>query len=117
MHTGSKHAQTSLGIRDLTARNFLIATGSKPREIPTYPADGKRILTSDHIMKLDHIPSSLAIIGAGRQLVRVAKADVKSILRGFLVPSSAWTVKTDQIAFASQLLSRCTRNKVGIDRS
>jgi pyruvate/2-oxoglutarate dehydrogenase complex dihydrolipoamide dehydrogenase (E3) component len=63
--TGSKHARSPLGIRDLSARHFLIATGSRPRQIPAYPADGKRIMTSDHIMRADHIPASLAIIGAG----------------------------------------------------
>lgn len=64
-NVGAKQAKTKVGIRDITAKNFLIATGSRPRELPAYPADGKRIMTSDHIMRLKKVPASIAIIGAG----------------------------------------------------
>lgn len=63
--SGAKQARTKVGIRDITAKNFLIATGSVPREVPAYPADGHRIMTSDHIMRLRSAPTSIAIIGAG----------------------------------------------------
>lgn len=48
-----------------TAKNVLIATGSVPRDIPIAKADGERILSSDHILRLQQVPKSLAILGAG----------------------------------------------------
>ncbi|MEE8367544.1 MAG: dihydrolipoyl dehydrogenase, partial [Thermoanaerobaculia bacterium] len=47
------------------APHIIVATGSVPREVPTAPADGKRILNSDHILKIAHVPDSLVVLGAG----------------------------------------------------
>lgn len=49
----------------LTADNFVIATGSRPRELPNIVIDGRTIITSDHIASLDAFPRSLVILGAG----------------------------------------------------
>ncbi len=49
----------------IKADNIIIATGSSPAQIPTFPVDGKIILTSDHALALKKIPQSIAIIGAG----------------------------------------------------
>ena len=47
------------------ARFVIIATGSVPRDIPLAPADGERVLNSDHILELRQVPKSLAVLGAG----------------------------------------------------
>jgi dihydrolipoamide dehydrogenase len=47
------------------AKHIIIATGSVPRDIPIAPADGERILNSDHILELRRVPASLAVLGAG----------------------------------------------------
>ncbi|MCD2136924.1 dihydrolipoyl dehydrogenase [Salinicoccus halitifaciens] len=49
----------------LVNQNVLICTGSKPRELPFLPFDGKLILSSDDMMELDEVPDSIAIIGGG----------------------------------------------------
>lgn len=50
----------------LSTKNILLAVGSTPKNLPCCPAKpDKRILTSDTILSLDHIPSSLTIIGGG----------------------------------------------------
>ena len=36
-----------------------------PRDIPIAPADGERILNSDHILELREVPTSLVVLGAG----------------------------------------------------
>jgi dihydrolipoamide dehydrogenase len=46
-------------------KNVIIATGSVPREIPVAPTDGERILSSDHILKLDRVPKTMVVLGAG----------------------------------------------------
>ena len=54
-----------VGDRILKAKHVVIATGSKPKQIPGLEADGERILDSDHLLRLDTLPTSIAIIGAG----------------------------------------------------
>lgn len=49
----------------LINNNVLIATGSKPRELPFLPFDGNVVVSSDHMMNLEVIPEKLAIIGGG----------------------------------------------------
>lgn len=49
----------------LKTDNIIIATGSRAASIPAFPIDGKRILTSDHLLELEHLPKSILIIGAG----------------------------------------------------
>ena len=49
----------------LETNNVVIATGSKPRELPFAKFDGERIINSDHILEISKIPGSLAILGGG----------------------------------------------------
>ncbi|MCX8069278.1 MAG: FAD-dependent oxidoreductase, partial [Thermodesulfovibrionales bacterium] len=44
---------------------IVIATGSKPAEIPLFPFDGKFILSSTDALSINEIPKRLIIIGAG----------------------------------------------------
>lgn len=49
----------------ITAEDFVIATGSTPRQHPTLPTDGKRIINSDHMDKIEAFPKRILIVGAG----------------------------------------------------
>jgi dihydrolipoamide dehydrogenase len=51
--------------KTLQTKNILLAMGSVPKDLPHIKADGKRIINSDHILVLDHIPESMLVIGAG----------------------------------------------------
>ncbi len=51
--------------RRLEAKNVVLATGSKPKNLPGLEPDGLRILTSDHCLEMTEVPKSLAVIGAG----------------------------------------------------
>ncbi len=51
--------------RTVSAANFVIATGSRPRMIESMNVDGRAIMTSDDLIHLDHFPSSIVIVGAG----------------------------------------------------
>jgi len=53
------------GDETVTADRIIIATGSRPAEIPTFPYDGKNIISSTEALELDSIPKSLLIVGAG----------------------------------------------------
>lgn len=49
----------------IEARHIVISTGSRPADLPFARFDSKKILSSDDIISIDHIPQSLLIIGAG----------------------------------------------------
>jgi dihydrolipoamide dehydrogenase len=49
----------------LKAKNILLATGSRPKELASYPFDGEKVLSSDDILMMKKLPESLAILGAG----------------------------------------------------
>jgi dihydrolipoamide dehydrogenase len=48
-----------------TGRNVILATGSYSRSLPGLEVDGKRILASEHALKLDRVPSSAIVLGGG----------------------------------------------------
>ncbi len=49
----------------IKTKTILIASGSKPMEIPGLKFDGQKIISSDDILNLKEIPKSLLIIGGG----------------------------------------------------
>jgi dihydrolipoamide dehydrogenase len=53
------------GKRVFSTRFVMIATGSVPRDVPIAPADGERVLNSDHVLLLERVPKSIAVLGAG----------------------------------------------------
>jgi dihydrolipoamide dehydrogenase len=50
---------------ELTGDALILATGSLPRSIPGFDFDGRRILSSDHVLTMDRVPGRTAIIGGG----------------------------------------------------
>lgn len=44
---------------------LILATGTRPMEIPALPFDGRDILSSDHALNLEKIPASILIVGGG----------------------------------------------------
>ena len=50
---------------DLTAKNIILATGARARDLPFAPADGKRIWTYRHAMVPPEMPKKLLVIGSG----------------------------------------------------
>lgn len=49
----------------LRADRVIIATGSRPAELPMFPFDGAKILSSNDAVNLSELPASFIIIGAG----------------------------------------------------
>lgn len=49
----------------LSAKNIIIATGSKPASLPFISIDKERIITSTEALKLKQVPKHLVIIGGG----------------------------------------------------
>jgi dihydrolipoamide dehydrogenase len=49
----------------LTGRHILLATGSQPKSLPGLTIDGDRVISSDHALRLDRVPSSVIVLGGG----------------------------------------------------
>lgn len=66
--TGPGQVEVALaggGTETVRADKLLIATGSRPAQIPAFPIDGERIFSSDQAVHLKELPGRLLIIGAG----------------------------------------------------
>ena len=50
---------------EFTAKNIIVATGARARDLPFAPADGKRIWTYRHAMVPPEMPKKLLVIGSG----------------------------------------------------
>jgi dihydrolipoamide dehydrogenase len=55
----------ALGAGDYAAKNIVIATGARPRELPGLEPDGKLIWTYFEAMVPNEIPKSLLVVGSG----------------------------------------------------
>ena len=49
----------------VTAKNVIIATGSKARHLPNVPVDNKIVADNEGALAFDAVPKTLAVIGAG----------------------------------------------------
>ncbi len=60
----AKDAVEVNGVR-YTGKNIVLATGSYPKTLPGLEVDGKRVMTSEHAIKLDYVPKSVIVLGGG----------------------------------------------------
>ncbi|MBV8981015.1 MAG: dihydrolipoyl dehydrogenase [Acidimicrobiia bacterium] len=66
--SGTLHKNKLVKVDDgteLKGKNVIIASGSVPRTLPGFDVDGKYVMTSDEVLALDRLPSSVAVIGGG----------------------------------------------------
>jgi len=53
------------GTQTIVAKNVVLATGSRPFEIPGFKIDQNRIIDSTGALALDHVPQRMIVIGGG----------------------------------------------------
>lgn len=53
------------GTTPVSAKNFVIATGSAPVELPFMKFDGKTVVSSDEAIAFDKPPAALVVVGGG----------------------------------------------------
>ncbi len=54
-----------VGDRTIDAGQVLLATGSAAKSLPGLEFDHRRVISSDDALTLDHVPSSVVVLGAG----------------------------------------------------
>jgi len=60
-----KVTKTDGTTENVTAKNVVIATGSKPTALPFLPIDKKRIITSTEALNITEVPKTMVVIGGG----------------------------------------------------
>jgi dihydrolipoamide dehydrogenase len=51
--------------RSYAGKHLVLASGSYSRSLPGLDVDGRRILTSEHALRLDRVPRSVVVLGGG----------------------------------------------------
>ena len=62
---GKVSVKTDKGTEELVAKNIILATGARARELPGLEADGKLVWTYKHALQPPHMPKKLLVIGSG----------------------------------------------------
>lgn len=98
--------------KEIDTDKIIISTGSRPAQIPVFPFDGKRILSSDHAINPDSIPGSLLIVGAG-----VIGCEFAFIYREFgsditMVEMMPNAVSTEDVEISQILERELKKNKI-----
>ena len=62
---GKVSVKTDKGTEDLSAKNIIVATGARARELPGLEADGDLVWTYRHALQPPRMPKKLLVIGSG----------------------------------------------------
>ncbi|MEP4195408.1 MAG: dihydrolipoyl dehydrogenase [Aliishimia sp.] len=62
---GKVSIKTAKGSEDLVAKNLILATGARARELPGLEADGDLVWTYKHALQPNKMPKKLLVIGSG----------------------------------------------------
>jgi dihydrolipoamide dehydrogenase len=64
-HNLLKYTDENANVSEVHWDKLILATGSRPLSLSTFPRDGRAILSSNDILALPHIPKSITIFGGG----------------------------------------------------
>ncbi|MDT0682902.1 dihydrolipoyl dehydrogenase [Roseicyclus sp. F158] len=62
---GKVSVKTDKGTEELSAKNIVLATGARARNLPGLEADGERVWSYKHALQPPHMPKKLLVIGSG----------------------------------------------------
>ncbi len=62
---GKVEVKAEDGVKNLTAKHIILATGARARELPGLEADGKRVWAYKSALTPPHMPKKLLVIGSG----------------------------------------------------
>lgn len=75
-------------VRQVQARRFLLATGTRAKRPLHIPFDGQRILTSDEVLQIEELPQNVLVVGTGEHGIRCAARLLERGVRVSLVDQS-----------------------------
>ena len=99
--------------RTLEGRAVILAPGASPKSLPGIAIDGQRVISSDHALRLERLPASIVVIGAGAVGVEFADVFAAYGVRVALVEALPRVLPVEDEE-SSRLLSRSFAKR-GID--
>src|SRR6201999_2894192 len=57
--------QVTVGDTTYAGKSLVLASGSYSRSLPGLEVDGERVITSEHALRLDLVPTSVVVLGGG----------------------------------------------------
>ena len=69
---GKVSVKTDKGVEELEAKNIILATGARARELPGLEADGDLVWTYKHALQPPRMPKKLWVIGSGAICIEFA---------------------------------------------
>ena len=110
--TGKLVSPTAVQVGDqvIQGGHVVLASGSETRSLPGLEIDGQRVITSEHALQLDHVPSSVVVLGGG-----VIGVEFASVWRSFgaevtIVEMLPHLLPTEEES-SSKLLERAFRRR------
>lgn len=102
--------RVQVGEKAVEGANLVLATGSAPKSLPGLEIDGEKIITSEHVLRMDRVPSSVIVLGGG-----VIGVELASVYRSFgaevtIVEALAHLLPTEEES-SSKLLERAFRRR------
>ena len=91
----------------------VVATGSRPAELPSLPFDGRRVLTSTDALALEEVPDAVAVVGAGYIGLEIGTALAKLGARVTVVEALDRVLPSIDESLSRPVLKRLTA--LGID--
>ena len=70
--------QVTVGDRAYSGKHLVLASGSYSKSLPGLDIDGERVITSEHALRLDRVPTSVIVLGGG-----VIGCEFASVWRSF----------------------------------
>ena len=111
---GQVAVRTDGGEEILAAKDILVATGSEPRPLPGLAFDGKRVLSSDHVLEKKEVPDSILIIGGGAIGVEFASMYADFGTRVTLVEALPHILPQDEAEVAAELTKLFTKRGIAV---
>jgi len=110
--TGKLVSPTAVQVGDqvIQGAHVVLASGSETRSLPGLEIDGQRVINSEHALQLDHVPSSVVVLGGG-----VIGVEFASVWRSFgaevtIVEMLPHLLPTEEES-SSKLLERAFRRR------
>jgi dihydrolipoamide dehydrogenase len=110
--TGKLISPTAVQVGDqvIQGAHVVLASGSETRSLPGLEIDGQRVITSEHALQLEHVPSSVVVLGGG-----VIGVEFASVWRSFgaevtIVEMLPHLLPTEEES-SSKLLERAFRRR------
>ncbi len=103
----------AVGDDTYTGQNLILATGSYSRTLPGLEIDGRRVITSEHALELDHVPTSAIVLGGGVIGCEFASAWTSFGTEVTIVEALPHLVPTEDEANSKLLERAFRRRKIG----